>query len=206
MADLKISQLTDATTPLAGTEVVPIVQSGVTKKVSVADLTAGRDVSVAKLTAMDNVVIGTAGKGIDFSADPSQAGMTSQLLDDYEEGTFTPSLLGGTTTTYTTQTGRYTIIGRQVFFQCEIQINSLGDGSNNSFVLSGLPSNAGNFSTISIGFFASIATSVVSLFGYINANATSVTVQNLTSANTSSSTDPTFGNGARIIASGHYSI
>jgi hypothetical protein len=39
MADLKISQLTGATTPLAGTEVTPIVQSGTTKKVAVDDLT-----------------------------------------------------------------------------------------------------------------------------------------------------------------------
>lgn len=47
MADLKISQLTGATTPLAGTEVVPLVQSGATKKVAVSDLTAGRAVSGA---------------------------------------------------------------------------------------------------------------------------------------------------------------
>jgi hypothetical protein len=45
MADLKISQLTASTTPLAGTEVLPIVQSGTTKQVSVANLTAGRTVS-----------------------------------------------------------------------------------------------------------------------------------------------------------------
>lgn len=42
MADSKISALTAATTPLAGTEVVPLVQSGTTKKVTVSDLTAGR--------------------------------------------------------------------------------------------------------------------------------------------------------------------
>jgi hypothetical protein len=53
MADLKISQLTGATTPLAGTEVVPLVQSGTTKKVAVSDLTAGRAVSVLSLTATD---------------------------------------------------------------------------------------------------------------------------------------------------------
>lgn len=41
MADLKISQLTGATTPLAGTEVVPLVQSGATKKVAVSDLVSG---------------------------------------------------------------------------------------------------------------------------------------------------------------------
>lgn len=39
MADLKISQLTAATTPLAGTEVLPIVQSSTTKKVATDDLT-----------------------------------------------------------------------------------------------------------------------------------------------------------------------
>lgn len=49
MADKKISALTGATTPLAGTEVLPIVQSGSTVKVSVANLTTGRDVSVKDL-------------------------------------------------------------------------------------------------------------------------------------------------------------
>jgi hypothetical protein len=49
MADLKISQLTGATTPLAGTEVLPVVQSGTTKQVSVANLTAGRSVATGPL-------------------------------------------------------------------------------------------------------------------------------------------------------------
>ena len=56
MADAKISALTSVTTPLAGTEVLPIVQSSSTKKVSVADLTAGRAVSAAQLD-VDNVRI-----------------------------------------------------------------------------------------------------------------------------------------------------
>jgi hypothetical protein len=42
MADTKISALTAATTPLAGTEVVPLVQSGTTKKATVDSLTYGR--------------------------------------------------------------------------------------------------------------------------------------------------------------------
>jgi len=45
MADLKISQLTGATTPLAGTEVLPIVQGSTTVKVSVTNLTSGKSVS-----------------------------------------------------------------------------------------------------------------------------------------------------------------
>lgn len=55
MTDKKISQLTGATTPLAGTEEVPLVQSGTTKKVTVANLTAGRSVSTGTL----NVSSGT---------------------------------------------------------------------------------------------------------------------------------------------------
>lgn len=118
MSDKKISQLTSATTPLAGTEAVPIVQSGSTVKVPVSDLTAGRDVSVMKLTATDNIVVNTAGKGIDFSANTGAAGMTKELLDWYEEGTWTPVLTfatpGDLSVAYSTQVGRYTRIGRLV--------------------------------------------------------------------------------------------
>tara|TARA_R110000868_G_scaffold220725_2_gene472135 strand:+ start:27 stop:1040 length:1014 start_codon:yes stop_codon:yes gene_type:complete len=65
MADTKISALPASTTPLAGTEVLPIVQSGVTAKVSVANLTAGRAVSALSLTTTnDNSVNGlTVGRG-----------------------------------------------------------------------------------------------------------------------------------------------
>ena len=47
MANSKISTLTSATTPLAGTETLPVVQSSTTKQVSVANLTAGRNVSMS---------------------------------------------------------------------------------------------------------------------------------------------------------------
>jgi hypothetical protein len=56
MADKKISQLTAATTPLAGTEVVPVVQSSSTLKVTVADLTVGRQVSAAGITVTGSIV------------------------------------------------------------------------------------------------------------------------------------------------------
>jgi hypothetical protein len=57
MADVKISALPAASTPLAGTEVLPIVQGGITEKVSVANLTAGRDVSVNSLIVTSNITI-----------------------------------------------------------------------------------------------------------------------------------------------------
>jgi len=58
-----------------------------------------------------NLVIGTSGKGIDFSATPGTG--TSELLDDYEEGTWTPATraAGGT---YTAQSGIYIKVGRLV--------------------------------------------------------------------------------------------
>lgn len=56
MADKKISDLPAATTPLAGTEVLPIVQGGTTDKVAVSDLTAGRAVSSLNLAVTGSTV------------------------------------------------------------------------------------------------------------------------------------------------------
>jgi hypothetical protein len=61
MADVKISNLPASTTPLAGTEVLPIVQSGTTVKVSVANLTAGRAISSGRAT-IDTLTIGLGGQ------------------------------------------------------------------------------------------------------------------------------------------------
>ena len=63
MADKKISALTGATTPLAGTEVLPIVQGGSTVKVAVSDLTAGRTVAAANVTVTGQMSAGTASPG-----------------------------------------------------------------------------------------------------------------------------------------------
>jgi hypothetical protein len=55
MADVKISGLPASTTPLAGTEVLPVVQSGATKQVSVANLTAGRATSALSYAATKDI-------------------------------------------------------------------------------------------------------------------------------------------------------
>jgi hypothetical protein len=61
MADVKISALPSATTPLAGTEAVPIVQSGATKQVAASSiLSAGLPVEASTLTTTGNVGIGTS--------------------------------------------------------------------------------------------------------------------------------------------------
>jgi hypothetical protein len=192
MADKKISALTAATTPLAGTEVLPIVQGGSTVKVSITNVTAGRAVSTGALSvgtaditldnayslkgklvagsavamikrnssdevAIDedgygakigfggrynfagggdftvgvgNLVIGTAAKGIDFSANTAAAGMTSELLNWYEEGNYTPTVEAttGSITSYTA-TAYYTRIGRQVTVTSFVTITNAGTGA-----------------------------------------------------------------------------
>ena len=71
---------------------------------------------VGKIKVSDNVVIATSGKGIDFAATSGTG--TSELLADYEEGTWTPALLFDNAMagsfTYTTQVGTYTKVGRIV--------------------------------------------------------------------------------------------
>jgi hypothetical protein len=74
MADLKISQLPAATTPLAGSEVLPIVQSGSTVKVSVDDLTAGKTVNAATVAA--TTVTATTVNGTTFDTNVAAAGVT----------------------------------------------------------------------------------------------------------------------------------
>jgi len=206
MADKKISALTASTVPLAGTEVLPIVQGGDTVKVPVSDLTAGRAVAALNLAlsggstpALDmgtsdarisfmrssnatggyfsfydlansatrgyfgygsavitgaaigdtcicpsaggvlrlgnpdgsatnievgsldttfwrgNLVQGTAAKGINFTANTPAAGMTSQLLNWYEEGTWTPNQGAGLTVVGAfSSNGTYVRIGRSI--------------------------------------------------------------------------------------------
>jgi hypothetical protein len=70
MADLKISALPAATVPLAGTEVLPIVQSSTTKQVTVANLTAGRAISATGIigtTTNNNADAGSVGEVISSS-------------------------------------------------------------------------------------------------------------------------------------------
>ena len=142
MPNTKISALTAASTPLAGTEVLPIVQSGTNKKVSVADLTAGRAVASAGGTFSDNFVQGTAAKGVNFTANTPAAGMTSQLLNSYEQGTWTPvptaTIPGVTPPIFTSATGTYTRIGREVYITYNILfgVNNTGAGA---IQIDGLP-------------------------------------------------------------------
>jgi hypothetical protein len=114
MADTKISALTASTTPLAGTEVLPIVQSGTTKQVSVANLTAGRAVSMLSGTVTDSIATpvpfninnnnaGTsAGTRVNFQFNGSTVGYVGNQFDGsdfnnlYNANRFHLFTIGGT--------------------------------------------------------------------------------------------------------------
>ena len=78
-----------------------------------------------------NLVIGTSGKGIDFSAtSDGGTGTPSELLDDYEEGTFTPGLSHGLTPD--SSDGFYIKIGQQVVAYLSVTYPSTADGNHTS--------------------------------------------------------------------------
>jgi hypothetical protein len=79
MADKKISALTSATTPLAGTEVLPIVQSSATVKVAVSDLTAGRTFSALGMTLTSTDAGATAAPLIDLYRDSATPAASDTL-------------------------------------------------------------------------------------------------------------------------------
>lgn len=106
-----------------------------------------------------NLVIGTAGKGVDFSSNPNAPGMTSELFDWYEEGSWTPVVIGTSTAgtaTYGTQKGTYTRIGRMVYFQLEL--NWSGGTGTGSLRIDGLHYACGNSNcAVSVGDIENIA-------------------------------------------------
>jgi len=93
-----------------------------------------------------DLVIGTAGHGIDFSAQTatsaSGASTTSELLDHYEEGTFTPYIRtsgDSTEPSYAGQYGIYSRVGDIVQFSIWVKANSTIASSSGSLWIAGLP-------------------------------------------------------------------
>jgi len=100
--------------------------------------TGGVDVEITA----GNIIMGTSGKGIDFSAtgDGASASNVAEVFDDYETGTFTPTV-APTTNSYTTSgthLGFYTKIGKMVHVQMELPVANVGTGSGN-ITVSALP-------------------------------------------------------------------
>jgi len=108
------------------------------------------------------------------SADPN-------TLDDYEEGTFTPTiLLGGTpVTSYIYQDGFYTKIGNRMFFNLYVTVNAIGAGTG-AVTIGGLPGTAlaNERSDSSVSVFADYLTGITGqhLIGIIAPSTSSVAI------------------------------
>ena len=117
-----------------------------------------------------NVVMATSGKGIDFSATANSSGtMTSELLNDYEEGTWTPVATGLTNVGAVTYTATYTKIGRVVYINLKVTAVTSTTSVANTTFFSGLPFtpalnstitavNEGNITSLGVGLIATGST------------------------------------------------
>ena len=112
----------------------------------IKDVSANRDVHIVT----GDIVFDVAGRGIDFSADGNVSGATSELFDDYEQGTFTPAMNQGiNVTSYANQDGFYVKVGNLV--QLSFRIKLSGSGSSNHVRFQGLPINSTNLTNYSSG-------------------------------------------------------
>jgi hypothetical protein len=143
----------------------------------------GQDTELANLnfngdlTITNGNLVVASGKGIDFSATSNSSGtMTSELLDDYEEGTWTGTLKGSVAdpTTPVTATGYYTKVGNKVFATIAIN-NATTTGASGIVSVSGLPftsaaTNNSHGSVMSTFYDFDGGTSLVALLGSSTTN------------------------------------
>jgi len=116
----------------------------------VADQTFTGTTTIPALTMTGDITMGS-GNGIDFSATSDAGGMTSELLDDYEEGTWTPVYSDGTNSgTGGLISGHYTKVGDIVHVIGRRSITSLNSMSG-TVRITGLPFTAQNVVGLSVG-------------------------------------------------------
>ena len=160
-----------------------------------------------------DLVIGTAGHGIDFSVTSDASGNSSELLDDYEEGTFTVAYSGDAgagSYGYSRDTGNYTKIGNKVYYSFYITINAINSNASGNTIVTGLPFTSGNGQNFYqggvIGYYAQwngvtpsnalVDINNTRVYIYKNNTTTSITHSVPTDLTTSSS----------LIVSGHYHV
>jgi len=103
--------------------------------------------SSGDLSITDGNLVVASGHGIDFSALGQASGMTSELFDVYEEGTWTPyiyPLSSNIPVTYSHQSGRYTQIGNVVYWHFKLQVSNITGNRNQAFGINGFPHNNTN--------------------------------------------------------------
>ena len=146
------------------------------------------------LIADGDLTISTAGHGINFAASADGSGtVSSELLDDYEEGTFDVNYKtgsgGGNTLSaaaYTSTGGVYTKIGNMVHFAIRIKTSS-HTAVGGQIVIEGLPFTQAN-GTIVSGAYTTLGAMLGSRPAYLHIDGTEIRFQTQANVN--------FGSGA----------
>lgn len=150
-------------------------------------------------------------KGITFPATDVPS-TDANTLDDYEEGTFTPTIAGTTTAgtgTYATngQVGRYTKIGNVVHFRIFLSWTNLTGTGN--LVVNGLPftSNSTTNNTPPVACrISNLTLTAANVFqAFVGASSTSVTLEQAPTAGGAAAGVPV-DNTAQIALAGTYEI
>ena len=172
---------------------------------------AGGNAESMRLNSTGNLVLkgGTAaanGVGVTFPA-TQVASSDANCLDDYEEGTFTPTVIGGTiagTATYSAQVGSYTKVGRVVQFSIDIAYT--GGSGTGSLRVDGLPfQNSNNLVPVSTYPINIALTALYYAVGLVGTNGTKVDINQLSTGGGSDLSVP-YDAAGRIILSGTYTV
>ena len=147
---------------------------------------------------------GGVATSVAFPASQS-ASANVNTLDDYEEGTWTPTLKhnsgsGTPDTTYTDQTGRYVKVGQLCWVYMKLVINNLGTGHTSGF--QGFPflssTTPGTNGGGQAEYYSGLAVSVMSVGAEVESNGTAGIIRGQTTAGTTIATLAVFGNSARF--------
>jgi hypothetical protein len=181
-----VNVLTGVATRVAGTAVTgsptatpPAIPTGTLPVCQVLITSADTTITDSMITD-ERVPLGEAGRGqITFPA-AQNASTDANTLDDYEEGTWTPSV--GGTATYITQVGQYTKIGRVVYVRLSMQIDAIGSGSTSD--IGGLPFTSLNVqgTPLATHWLNASATNVVYMSIYVKNGSTNLGTISATAA------------------------
>ena len=192
-------------------------KTGGSDRVSILN-TAGANVQVADgIDLLDGNLKVASGHGIDFSATSDATGQTSELLDDYEEGTWTAAFSDGSTA-YTMnnsyKVGRYVKIGDHVWIWGYFTVSDVDGGGaneNTSTKITGLPftmeNNAENYAPVHVGYANSFAlpNALSVLSGYIEISNTYIYLtRNGSTDGTESVTGVHVSDGGELMLAGMY--
>jgi hypothetical protein len=146
-----------------------LLKDGAVSTDTINELGAGNGVTIDTVLLKDGNVVLSSGQGVDFSDTGDGTTKSSELFDDYEEGTWSPSIEDTSANpsesqTYTTQFGRYVKIGRQCFVTGEVTLSALGTltTSEQAFIgnlpFTGADNNGSLFtSSMHVGFATGLA-------------------------------------------------